>query len=65
LKIYKETALFFFIHRLPRNKTRGNWPVRVHLQRVQNFAMVYKNKNSGFIKNKNLSKKIHQSLSVA
>ncbi|PQJ76593.1 polysaccharide lyase 8 family protein [Polaribacter glomeratus] len=44
------------------NKIRGNWPVKFHLQKVQNFAIVYKNKNSAFYQNKNLSIKIHQSL---
>ena len=44
------------------NKIRSNWPVKEHLQNVQNLAISYKNESSTYYQNKKLSEKIHKSL---
>lgn len=44
------------------NKVRGRWPVKNHLQYVQDLAIAYKNKTSDYYQDKNVSKKIQLSL---
>jgi chondroitin AC lyase len=41
---------------------RGGWPVKIHLQYVQDLAIAYQAKNSGFHHDKNTLEKIHLSL---
>ncbi|MEN8966686.1 MAG: polysaccharide lyase family 8 super-sandwich domain-containing protein [Polaribacter sp.] len=44
------------------NKIRSDWPVKNHLQNVQDLAISYKNESSTYYQNKKLSEKIHKSL---
>ncbi|WP_139956517.1 polysaccharide lyase 8 family protein [Flavicella sediminum] len=44
------------------NKIRGGWPVKDHLQYVQNFAINYNNKTSKYYADKELLEKIHRGL---
>ena len=44
------------------NKIRSNWPVKDHLQNVQDLAICYNNTSSTYYQNKKLSEKIHKSL---
>ncbi len=44
------------------NKIRSNWPVKDHLQYVQDLAINYNNKSSSYYQDKRLSEKIHKGL---
>lgn len=44
------------------NKIRSNWPVKDHLQYVQDLAISYKNESSTYYRDKSLSENIHKSL---
>ncbi|WP_299064245.1 polysaccharide lyase 8 family protein [uncultured Polaribacter sp.] len=44
------------------NKIRSNWPVKEHLQNVQDLAINYNNTSSKYYQNKKLSEQIHTSL---
>lgn len=44
------------------DKIRGRWPVKTHLQYVQDFAIAYRNNDSEFYGDKNLASKIQLAL---